>query len=178
MCLSLYPPRVPNVQHCCTCLCCRVARNVGKTPRQHTSVITSISRTNNAIQSLPGPHAPQLKCTGGIPAKSGAITHCLLPAERHSYQHVMFANQPATPGSFDSDMSQQTCLLPPALGAMSSHYVRAPQESPGARDALYPCGRHHSGIRPLPVRNNAVGLDFITTNGAITPADRMSRAKK
>lgn len=37
---------------------------------------------------------------------------------------------------------------------------------------------NHSGTRPLPVRNNAVGLDFITTNGAITPADRMSRAKK
>ncbi|CAN0429820.1 unnamed protein product [Ectocarpus sp. 8 AP-2014] len=140
----------------------RALRETEKTPRQHTSVISSISRTNNAIQSLQ--------------ATSGAITRCLqrglaeTPRATRPTSNTRLIRFGHVPASLSAS---------PRFGAMSSHYLGAPQEAPGAlRDALYHADTNHSGIRPLPVRNNAVGLDFITTNGAITPADRMSRAKK
>ncbi|CAN0422486.1 unnamed protein product [Ectocarpus sp. 12 AP-2014] len=92
----------------------RALRETEKTPRQHTSVISSTSRTNTAIQSLQ--------------AISGAITRSLqraLTATRHATKAtsnirlIRFGHIPAS--------------LPtsPRFGAMPSHYLRAPQEAPG-----------------------------------------------
>ncbi|CAM9665675.1 unnamed protein product [Ectocarpus sp. 6 AP-2014] len=111
--LSAYP-KLPTLESAIQARF-RALRETEKIPRQHTSAISSISRTNNAYILSE--------------AISGAITHCLQRGP--TAKHVMPPNQPATPGSFDSDMSQQACLLPPALALCQATTYAHRRKLPG-----------------------------------------------